>query len=109
MWIKIDNKQNKPTFIGACYVKPFTKVNEENITATFDELIESYTELNKKGNVSMCGDFNARLGDMSGDSMTNTNGTTAKSMMEFLQLENMNVIKQYGIPTFWDVKQGKKK
>jgi hypothetical protein len=48
----------------------------------------------------ICGDFNARLGDLTGDAITNTRGTQVKSWLVEHDLTCLNAELAYGVPTY---------
>ena len=51
-------------------------------------------------NTILCGDFNARLSTLTGDTAANTRGTQFKSWLQDRSLQVLNASMAYGIPTF---------
>jgi exonuclease III len=82
MWIKLAGKGNVPdTFICVAYC-PTHRYPVEKRRSFYAALLESCTSFMSKGDILLVGDFNARLGQISGDrGEANSNGKLPLSLL----------------------------
>jgi hypothetical protein len=74
LWLQITTT-NKQLFIAICYCNP---TNTNLLNDTLKNLLENYALFSNIGQVCMMGDFNGRLGNITGDSITNMRGNLIK-------------------------------
>jgi hypothetical protein len=88
------------------------KVDKVNVHCVYfppslsnDLVLSSLRSLPMHADTIICGDFNARLGDLTGDNITNPRGTALKPWIEESGLQVLNASLTYGIATFCTFRQ----
>ncbi|KAG2178938.1 hypothetical protein INT43_001785, partial [Umbelopsis isabellina] len=83
------------THIVCCYIPP--TLGGPDDSAAYNDILNSIPLL---PDTIICGDFNARLGDITGDSITTTRGRILTTWMEDRQLLLWQTPAIFGVPTF---------
>ena len=108
MWIHLQNHENQlnDLYIYSVYA-PHSDSTIDKKISFYEELNGSTTELqNKPGHVILVGDFNARLGETTGDHSTNSNKGAFEDFLDTHSLINLNVLKTFGQYTFHNIRCG---
>ena len=105
-WVHLQNNENPSKDLYICSVyAPHAESTKEKKMSFYKELNGSTAEIqNKPGHVILVGDFNARLGDITGDHSTNSNKDAFIDFLDSHSLTNMNVLKAFGQYTFHNIR-----
>ena len=106
LWIKFPskNKSSLPLFLAVTYCR--TDSHPEEVNAFYAELAHATLQFQAFGNVLVVGDFNARLGKLTGDKKPagawakNKNAPFFEAFIEATQMKLLNQAFAYGRPTF---------
>ena len=109
IWIHLRHhvSSSKDLYICGVYAPTATSSNTKKVSF-WEELNSTTSDFqDQPGHCILAGDFNARIGDLSGDHATNSN---MGPFMEFLDnhppLTNINVLRTYGQYTFINISNG---
>ena len=101
LWINIvvGSKNRKIIHLAVVYAPtatPATNDQREKIQCFYEELNSSISKYRSLGSVILVGDFNARLGEVTGDHATNRNKTQFMACLEEHSLINHNIKHCFG-------------
>ena len=109
LWIHLRHHQSatKDLYICGLYA-PTANSSDKKKISFYNELNRTTSEFQSlPGYCILVGDFNARIGVISGDHATNTNmGPFLEFLDDHPPLTNMNVLKTYGQYTFFNISNG---
>lgn len=75
-------------------------------TLPTDQVLSSLSSLPRRSDTIICGDFNARLGDLTGDSRTNPRGNALSGWLQDNNLFLLNASLAHGIDTYCTFRRG---
>ena len=104
----LQNHENPQNDLYLCSVyAPHADSPTDKKTSFNRELNGPTTEFQQKpGHVILVGDFNARLGESTGDHSSNSNKDAFVDFLETHSLINLNVLKTFGQYTFHNIRCG---
>ena len=105
LWIRLDNvdSMKKVIYIAVVYAPtatPYNATQRTKIDNFYDELNTTIPRFQSKGHVLLVGDFNARLGVITGDHASNRNKEPFLNCLDEHRLTNVNVTHCWGQYTF---------
>ena len=111
IWIRLDSAESnkKAIHIAILYAPtatPHTSKQTSKISSFYEELNSAISSFRSHGHVILVGDFNARLGQMTGDHASNRNMTPFLDCLEEHCLTNVNITHCYGQYTFENQSNG---
>ena len=106
LWIKIpsNNLNSLPLYLAVVYCR--TDSHPEEVNSFYADLAHATLQFQAFGNVLIVGDFNARLGKITGDTnpaggwAKNKNAPFFEAYIDATQLKLLNQMRAYGKPTF---------
>ena len=110
LWVHLQHHitASKDLYICAAYA-PHSNKSKARKTSFYEELDGSTSRFRSKpGNLVLAGDYNARLGSITGDHSTNSNKDAFMDYLHNNYLTNVNVIRTYGEYTFHNISNGDK-
>ena len=99
IYIVVGSKNPKIIHLAVVYAPtatPATKDQREKIQCFYEELNSSISKYRSLGSVILVGDFNARLGEVTGDHATNCNETQFITCLEVYSLTNHKIMHCFG-------------
>jgi hypothetical protein len=107
-WLSMDptNECGTPLFIGVVYAPLSSSAEAEAFYVTLRQAIAHFM---RKGSVVLLGDFNARLGEITGDSDNNQNKPRFLDLVSSLNLQILNTSRiATGKWTWWTPESGRR-
>ena len=100
MWIEVGSGEGRHIAVGVVYSRTSESKYAHEVDDMYEFLIQSVCELRVTHDVIVMGDFNARTGQMVGDTATNENGPKFIDFVQACGLEILNRTHLFGKPTF---------
>ena len=108
MWIKISNPHGRDLVISTIYCRNAEQKYEEEISEFYEQLTQDTLKYTANSDVLILGDFNARLGLLTGDHAENSNKEEFLAFLHTTKMSNLNLLHIKGEYTYQDDCRGGK-
>ena len=107
LWVRLRTNSRDLT-IGTIYCRNAEQKYKDEISEFYEVLTRDTLKYAAAGDVLLLGDFNARLGDLTGDHAVNSNKEEFLAFLHTTKMINLNIIHAKGEYTYQDDRRGGK-